>query len=506
MKRILFRYFTIVLLLVGIVFLTIFIASAVTNPDSAPKLWYFALIGGASLLIFFILLFSRASKKSNKKPKLTKEEKQKERERIEAEKERQRQLQELIIKADSGDSESQYLLAKKYQTGDGLEKSLGTAIKYFTLAAEAEHSEAMISLAVMYSEGEGVIKDQKEAVKWLLKADKLNNPKAMRNLGTCYYHGMGVTQDLDKAKKYYKKGAELGDDKCMLNLGIIYFKNAEEKNRKKDYNEAFEWFNKAADKDLAEAISYVGICYEDGLGVEKDLDIALKHYKKAADKGYVPAQYNYGRLCLYGVDVKQRWYGDSAWVFYKGLLEDAISYLSLAKKNGDKIANEPLQRALEYRKKMNALMKPAPQQVNKPKPASPGAFSKPVPISKPQYGNALQETVPAGPSKDRYYYFVKAEAVPDSIKYLRTEYIGNVPKYAKYEISIKITFKYKNCNGNVIYFEEYTSAYDVFESYTFSIYDIERHYKHLMRDFLIKESYKNASGTQFASSIIQEWL
>jgi TPR repeat protein len=37
------------------------------------------------------------------------------------------------------------------------------------------------------------------------------------------------------------------------------------------------------------AIDALGAIYEEGLGVDKDIDKALKYYKTAADRGYQPS-------------------------------------------------------------------------------------------------------------------------------------------------------------------------------------------------------------------------
>ena len=40
---------------------------------------------------------------------------------------------------------------------------------------------------------------------------------------------------------------------------------------------------------------FIGVCYENGTGVEKDEVEAAKYYKMAADQGYASAQNNLGK-------------------------------------------------------------------------------------------------------------------------------------------------------------------------------------------------------------------
>ena len=51
---------------------------------------------------------------------------------------------------------------------------------------------------------------------------------------------------------------------------------------KKQYQKAFDWFMVAARKNHTEACYYVGLYYQNGLGVKKDLKQAVIWYEKAA--------------------------------------------------------------------------------------------------------------------------------------------------------------------------------------------------------------------------------
>jgi len=55
--------------------------------------------------------------------------------------------------------------------------------------------------------------------------------------------------------------------------------------------EAAECFRKAAEQGHAEAQYNLGICYEDGDGVEWSYTEAIKWYSKAADQGHEEAKF-----------------------------------------------------------------------------------------------------------------------------------------------------------------------------------------------------------------------
>jgi len=54
----------------------------------------------------------------------------------------------------------------------------------------------------------------------------------------------------------------------MNALGSLYY------NDMKDFDQATEWFKKASEKGCTRSLNNLGSCYEFGLGVERDRDMA----------------------------------------------------------------------------------------------------------------------------------------------------------------------------------------------------------------------------------------
>ena len=59
-----------------------------------------------------------------------------------------------------------------------------------------------------------------------------------------------------------------------------------------DYDDAFEYFTKAAELGFAEAHKSLGVMYRDGEGVEKDEEKEVYHLEKAAICGNPEARHN----------------------------------------------------------------------------------------------------------------------------------------------------------------------------------------------------------------------
>jgi hypothetical protein len=98
----------------------------------------------------------------------------------------------------------------------------------------------------------------------------------------------------------YQKRADQGDAAAQNNLGVQYEHG---QGVTKDLGKAAELYQKAADQGDATAQRHLGFLYENGQGVAKDLGKAAELYQKAADQGEAWAQNNLGRLYQNGQGV-----------------------------------------------------------------------------------------------------------------------------------------------------------------------------------------------------------
>jgi TPR repeat protein len=110
--------------------------------------------------------------------------------------------------------------------------------------------------------------------------------KASYDLGQMYLQGNGVEEDTEKAIHYFTQSAENGMVQGAYQLGCIYQGTDEEK--------SFEWYRKAAEAGLPEALNNVGSCYFFGRGTDIDYERAFQSYKASAEKGNVEGAMNTG--------------------------------------------------------------------------------------------------------------------------------------------------------------------------------------------------------------------
>ncbi|WP_310619042.1 tetratricopeptide repeat protein [Flexibacterium corallicola] len=96
------------------------------------------------------------------------------------------EIDALYVKAESGDTEAQLELAKKYALGQGTPKKPIQAFYWYSKAAEQEHARAQLSLGKMYHIGEGTAVNHEKAVHWVTKSAKQGHAPAQFYLGPVY--------------------------------------------------------------------------------------------------------------------------------------------------------------------------------------------------------------------------------------------------------------------------------------------------------------------------------
>ena len=108
---------------------------------------------------------------------------------------------------------------------------------------------------------------------------------------------------LIKLAKGWRKGAVKGNAKDQHMLAYCYDNGLE--GVKRDQVAAAWWYGKAADKGHAEAQASLGVCYEDGEGVEVNRELATMWFRKAAEQNNAGGQFNLGQCYALGEGVEQ---------------------------------------------------------------------------------------------------------------------------------------------------------------------------------------------------------
>lgn len=174
--------------------------------------------------------------------------------------------------------------------------------------------ENRLYVGKMYEEGIDVEKNIDLAIDVYEAIAKDGWPIGYSKIGQIYDLGKGVEKDLEKAKKYYEKGMLLNERDCTYNLGMIILKEGREVEgvkilekainlnhyeafntlgvyyeKRKDYEKAYFYYKKGEEHESGRSIFGLGVLYENGKGVKKNLEKAKEYYRRSWELGYVTA-------------------------------------------------------------------------------------------------------------------------------------------------------------------------------------------------------------------------
>ena len=129
------------------------------------------------------------------------------------------------------------------------------------------------------------------------------HPAAMSDYGFCYDHGIGVKKSRRWALYWYKKAADRGVTAAMNNLANIYL-FSEKKYRNIQLGLLYAFM--AADYDDEQAQNHLGLCYEYGIGVQKDYEKAYQYFSLAVKNGAgACAEHNLARCFRKGLGIEK---------------------------------------------------------------------------------------------------------------------------------------------------------------------------------------------------------
>lgn len=117
-----------------------------------------------------------------------------------------------------------------------------------------------------------------------------------------------------------KQSAIAGNEEAQFNLGLCYYDGL---GINKSYCEAYVCFRESARQGNHKAEYYLAMCYENGKGTDLDRPTSIDWYTKSAESNYAPAQSALGSKYFYGLGVAQN-------------MEEAYYWLLIANANGMK--------------------------------------------------------------------------------------------------------------------------------------------------------------------------
>lgn len=245
-------------------------------------------------------------------------------------------------------------LAIRYANGSkGASKNAEKAAYWFLKGANSGDKYAQNNIAWRYYEGNGVTKDLTKALYWFDKSGKQNFHKAALKAGKMYFHGEGTEVNYSKAIVHFKDaafgdipegkyyyalcfafgyGTEVDPTKALIwanraiedeyyysywTLGRMY---SGDEGAIKDYEKAEYYFSLGAEHKISNCANDLGVGYQNGTFVEKDIYKALEYYTLAASLGN---RYGKSNAALLYLNKDYPFYSlEKAEMMYKELIKD----------------------------------------------------------------------------------------------------------------------------------------------------------------------------------------
>lgn len=269
-------------------------------------------------------------------------------------------------------TKTRFELGHSYYSSKGVNQSDDKAFRHFKDAAMAGSMDAAAYLGICYANGYGTKKDTIQAGQWMKKSAEKGIPTGLYGWGVYLYEGIGTQKNIPQAVEYFKKAAEGGIIPSMNCLGEHYYNlkqyseslkwyemAADKGNAKAQYwtavlysdkkdlanakNVAKSWFTKSAVQGYVKAMSQLAwILHNEGTPEGKKQ--AFEWWNKAAQKGNVVSQYNLA-LCY-----------DNAWGVTRSKA-NAVKWFIEAAKNKHK---EAIAKVEELKKKYKPTRVPTP--------------------------------------------------------------------------------------------------------------------------------------------------
>jgi TPR repeat protein len=171
---------------------------------------------------------------------------------------------------------------------ENTEVDISQAIRWFNIAAENGDIDSMYALGTLHTNTGNI----EEAIKWYTIAITAGDVDSMMALGNFY-------KDTNKEEsiKFYTMAAERGNHEARQILKVL-----SPKLKKRLPSEPQELEQLAVDKKDVEAMVQLGLMYEKGEHVEKNISKAFKFFSDAASSGNIKSMVQLGLMYEKGIN------------------------------------------------------------------------------------------------------------------------------------------------------------------------------------------------------------
>ena len=180
-----------------------------------------------------------------------------------------------------GDERAKLFFSACLRNGIGCNKNPQKSLALLEELVQAKNlvAEAIIGASMLV--GDGLTRNIPRGITLLKHAAENGEPYAQWKMGICYRTGLGVAKDQKAMETFFQKSAEnyfpQEIDEICVPSGL-------------QFSEAVQIFKMLCSTGNRLAFYWLGICFEYGRGVSRDLNQALSNYEQAHLKGVAAGQ------------------------------------------------------------------------------------------------------------------------------------------------------------------------------------------------------------------------
>jgi SEL1 protein len=126
--------------------------------------------------------------------------------------------------------------------------------------------------------GEGMEQNFEKAATWFRRGISNGDASCQFHMGLMFRDGLGVPKDGARAATYFKASAEQDEPRAQSALGALFLDQG-------DIDTAGRYFELAARRGLMEAYFYLAEMSQNGIGRERNCQLATAYYKIVAERG-----------------------------------------------------------------------------------------------------------------------------------------------------------------------------------------------------------------------------
>lgn len=193
--------------------------------------------------------------------------------------------------AAKGNPIAQNALGNIFFFGRGVDQDFNKALSYYKLSAQQGHAKAKASIDEFQKNSQVQAAHDFKMLGNLTAEQRRLDTKALLDLGDKFYS----ENKFYEAFKIYRLVCAKDENRPEVQYKLAYMCFHGEGVRV-DFIMAFTYFDAAAKQGNINAQFYVGKCLSSGLGVIKNLKVAMECYKIAASQGHVEALFELGQI------------------------------------------------------------------------------------------------------------------------------------------------------------------------------------------------------------------